>query len=57
MNISKKKAFDMFFTIVSTIFLIVLMKFDLIEKYIGLALIPIITAYHIGKYSERKFKD
>jgi len=57
MNISKRKAFDMFFTVVSAVFLIVLMEFNLIEKYIGLALIPILTAYHIGKYSERKFKD
>ncbi len=57
MNISKRKAFDMAFIIVSAIIIIALMEFDLIEKYIGFSLLPIITAYHIGKYSERKFKD
>ena len=57
MNISKKKAFDMFFAIVSAVFLIVLIKFDLIEKYIGFGLIPLLIAYQIGKYAERKFKD
>lgn len=56
MKISKKR-FDMIFIVVSTIFLIILMESNLIEKYIGLALLPILTAYHLGKYSERKLKD
>lgn len=56
MKISKKE-FDIIFTVVSAIIIITLMKFDLVEKNIGFALIPILMAYHIGKYSERKFKD
>ena len=57
MNISKQKAFDMFFTIVSALFLIALIRFNLIQEYIGFGLIPLIIAYQIGKYAERKFKD
>ena len=57
MNISKQKAFDMLFAIVCTLFLLALIKFDLIEKYIGFGLVPLLIAYQIGKYAERKFKD
>ncbi len=56
MKISKK-GFDIIFIVVSAIFLIILIKFNLIEKYIGLGLIPLLTAYHLGKYAERKLKD
>jgi hypothetical protein len=56
MKISKKGV-DMVFIVVSAIFLILLIKFNLIEKYIGLGLIPLLIAYQIGKYAERKFKD
>ncbi len=53
----KKRAFDLIFIIVSALFLIGLIQFDLIEKHIGFALIPLLIAYHLGKYVERKFKD
>jgi len=56
MKISKEW-FDMIFIVVSALFLIALIEFNLIEKYIGLGLIPILIAYHLGKYSERKLKD
>jgi len=57
MNIGKKRAFDMFFIVVSAITLTILIEFDLIEKYIGYGLIPLFIAYQLGKYAERKFKD
>ena len=55
MNVTKR-TFDIIFIILSAIILSALIYFDLIEKYIGFALIPILIAYQLGKYSERKFK-
>lgn len=55
MNI-KKRTFDVIFIILAAISLMILIEFDLIEKYIGFALIPLIIAYQLGQYSERKFK-
>jgi len=52
----KKKIFDMTFMLLAAIFLVTLNSFDLIEEYIGYALIPLIAAYQIGQYSERKYK-
>ena len=52
----KKRIFDMIFIIISAIILTALLEYDLIEKYIGFALIPILIAYQLGQYSERKFK-
>ena len=37
----KKRIFDMSFMIIAAIFLVTLNNFDLIEEYIGYALIPI----------------
>jgi len=51
-----KRIFDIIFIIISAIILIILIEFDIIEKYIGFALIPILIAYQLGQYSERKFK-
>lgn len=51
-----KRIFDVIFLIISAIILIILIEFDVIEKYIGFALIPILIAYQLGQYSEKKFK-
>ena len=52
----RKFFFDIIFIVISTIILIILLEYGLMEKYIGFALIPILIAYYIGQYSERKFK-
>ena len=52
----RKRIFDIIFIIVSGIILIALSEYGLLEKYIGFALIPILRAYQLGQYSERKFK-
>jgi len=51
-----KRIFDIIFIIISAIILIILIEFDIIEKYIGFALIPILIVYQLGQFSERKFK-
>ncbi len=53
----KKRIFDIIFIVVSALFLIALIEFNLIEKYLGYALLPIITAYYLGKYSEKRLKN
>jgi len=52
----KKRIFDIIFIIISAIILIILTEYDLLEKNIGFSLIPILIAYQLGQYSERKFK-
>jgi hypothetical protein len=52
----KKRIFGMVFMIIATIFLVTLTHLGLIEKYIDFALIPLMAAYQLGQYSERKFK-
>jgi hypothetical protein len=52
---NKKRTFDLLFIIISAILLILLAEFDLLEKYAGFALIPILIAYQLGQYSERRF--
>ncbi len=53
----KKRIFDIIFIIISTIILIALSEYGLLEKYIAFSLIPILSAYLLGQYSERKFKN
>ena len=50
----KKLIFDAAFIIVAAAILTILVDRELIEKYIGLALIPILIAYYFGQYVERK---
>ncbi len=52
----KKRTFDIIFIIISTIILIVLSEYGLLEKYLAFSLIPILIAYKLGQYSEGKFK-
>lgn len=51
----KKRIFTFAFIVVTAIFLSILMRFDLCEKYIGFAMIPMMVAYYLGQYSERKY--
>ena len=53
----KKRIFDLIFIAISTIILIVLSEYGLLEKYMAFSLIPILAAYQLGQYSERKFKN
>jgi len=50
----KKIIFDTIFIVISTIILVILSEFGFLEKYIGLALIPILIAYFVGQFVERK---
>ena len=54
MNI-KKTIFDVMFIAVSAAILIGLNEGGFLEKNIGYALIPILTAYFLGQYSSKKF--
>jgi len=53
----KKRTFDILFIFITTAILIILQQFDLLASNVGFALIPIIAAYQIGQYSQRKFLD
>ncbi|MGJ5640789.1 hypothetical protein [Formosa sp. S-31] len=53
----KKRTFDFIFIVVSTAILLTLSAYGLLEKYMAFALIPILIAYQLGQYSERKFKN
>lgn len=53
----KKIIYDLIFVLVSGIFLTVLDKYGLLQKYIGFALIPLFIAYYTGQIVERKFTD
>ena len=52
----KKRTFDIIFIIISTAILITLSEYGLFETYMGFSLIPILIAYQLGQYSERKLK-
>jgi len=51
----KKRIFDTVFIIVSAGILTILIKYGFLEKHIGFSLLPILIAYYLGQYSERKF--
>ena len=53
----KKRIFDLVFILIAAAILIVLSAYGDLEKYIGFASIPILGAYQLGKYSERKLKN
>lgn len=53
----KKKYFDIIMILIIAIFLILLAITGLIEDSAKFMLIPILAAYYIGQYSQRKFKD
>ena len=53
----KRKIFlDVLFILISTSILVALHETGAIVKYIGLVLLPIIGAYYLGQFVERKKK-
>jgi len=50
----KKIIFDLAFIVIAAVILDVLVESGLIENYIGFALIPILMAYYLGQFVERK---
>lgn len=50
----KKIIFDLVFIVIAAVILVAFVESGLIEKYIGFALIPILMAYYIGQFVERK---
>jgi hypothetical protein len=52
----KKRLFDAIFIVISATILIVLAEYGFLEKYMGFLLLPVLVAYQLGQYSERKFK-
>jgi len=51
----KKSSFDVFFIICATIILVVMNEYGLLEKYIAFSLIPILIAYYLGQFAQKKF--
>jgi hypothetical protein len=51
----KKITFDIFVIVLLALALIGLSEYGLLEKYVAFALIPILCAYYLGKYAEKKF--
>ncbi|SEA43975.1 hypothetical protein [Bizionia paragorgiae] len=52
----KKRTFDLIFIIISTVILVVLSEYGILEKYVAFAIVPILVAYFLGQYSERRFR-
>jgi predicted membrane protein len=49
-----KRAFDLIFIIISALILITLSEYGLLEKHMAFLLIPVLIAYFLGQYSQRK---
>lgn len=50
-----KLLFDIIFILIAGIILVFLNEYGLMDKYMGLSLIPILIAYSLGQYSQRRF--
>lgn len=50
----KKVVIDIIFIVIAAVILTVLTQFDLTCKYFGFTLIPILVAYFLGQFIERK---
>lgn len=48
---------DVLFIVLTAIILAGLDYFELLENYIGYALVPILTAYFLGQQVERRFRN
>lgn len=48
---------DVLFIVLTAIILTGLDYFELLENYIGYALVPILAAYFLGQQVERKFRN
>jgi len=53
----RKLIFDIIFITSAAITLILLHEFGWIEKHGAFSLIPMLIAYFLGQYSERKFRS
>ncbi|MBF8149634.1 hypothetical protein ITJ86_06970 [Winogradskyella sp. F6397] len=53
----RKRTFDIIFIVLSTGILILLSEYGVLENYIAFSILPIIIAYFLGQYSERKFRN
>ena len=53
----RKRTFDIIFIVLATSILILLSEYGVLEKYIAFSIVPILIAYFLGQYSERKFKN
>ncbi len=51
-----KRTFDFIFIFLSAVILLIMYKYTSIEKYMAFSLLPIVAAYFIGQYSERKYR-
>ena len=51
----KKVHFDILMIVLMAALLLGLNYFELLEKYVHFALIPMLAFYWLGQYSERKF--
>ncbi len=50
----KKIIFDLIFIVISTMILIIINQYGLLEKHLSFAFIPILIAYYLGRFIERK---
>ncbi|NOU59666.1 hypothetical protein [Marinifilum caeruleilacunae] len=50
----KKVLYNLLFVVITAIALTVLIEFELTDKYMGFALIPMLIAYYLGQWAERK---
>lgn len=53
----KKRTFDFLFILTAGILFSALAYFEILNRLTGYILIPVIAAYFIGQYSEKKFKN
>jgi len=53
----RKRTFDIVFIILATALLVLLSEYRILEKYIAFSIVPILIAYFLGQYSERKFRN
>lgn len=52
-----KTRFNGLFILLSGAILLTLNHFDLLEKYVVFAMVPLMGAYFLGQYSEKKYGE
>ena len=53
---TNKILIDVLFILISALILLLLNQYGLLQKYAVFTLIPILVAYFLGQFAERKFK-
>ncbi len=53
----KKIYFDLIVILLFGVLFVILIEFNLLEKYIGFLLIPVVIAYFLGQFAVKKFKE